>query len=163
MWHDIAESLRTEVAEYGALLHLFEEQQRFLFKRDAASVVATTNSLDQQVELLQKCRFQREHAVARFAEAHGQSTSATVRSLIHLFPSEVQPLISALIGDINRMISKVRRLSRQNRLFLSRTIDYQHEMIRKFRPEAATKTYSPAGRATFASISSGGGTLVAQG
>ena len=162
MWQNIAEALRTEVAEYGALLHLFEEQQRFLFKRDAASVVATTATLDEQVTLLQKCRLERETAVSKFAEYHGEPAQATVRSLITFFPPEAQPLISALIADINRMISKVRRISRQNRLFISRTIEYQHEIIRKFRPEAATKTYSPTGRGSFAAIGTAGA-LVAQG
>jgi flagellar biosynthesis/type III secretory pathway chaperone len=153
MWQDIADHLRAEVAEYGALLHLFEEQQRLLFKRDAAGVVMTTTALDSQVRLLQECRERRERSVSSFAVAHGEPAAATLRSLLPFVVQEAQPLISALMADVNRLISRVRRISRQNRLFLSRTIENQQEIIRQFRPEAVTKTYSPTGRASFSAVS----------
>jgi flagellar biosynthesis/type III secretory pathway chaperone len=152
IWEEIAEHLRTEVAEYGALLHLFEEQQRLLFKRDAAGVVMTTTALDAQVYVLQEVRQRREASVSAFALANGEPPAAKLRSLIPLVAREAQPLIAALVADINRLISRVRRASRQNRLFLSRTIENQQEIIRKFRPEAVTRTYSPSGRASYAAI-----------
>ena len=150
MWEEIADCLRSEVAEYGALLHLFEEQQRLLFKRDASGVVMTTTALDAQVNILQKCRMRREASVSAFAASRGEPSGASLRSLLPHVAVEAQPLISALVADINRLISRVRRASRQNRLFLSRTIENQQEIIRQFRPEAVTKTYSPTGRASFA-------------
>ncbi len=152
IWEEIAEHLRVEVAEYGALLHLFEEQQRLLFKRDAAGVVMTTTALDAQVHVLQECRLRREASVAAFASAHGEPPASTLRSLLPFVAREAQPLISALVADVNRLISKVRRASRQNRLFLSRTLENQQEIIRKFRPEAVTRTYSSMGRASYAAI-----------
>ena len=151
MWEEIADCLRSEVAEYGALLHLFEEQQRLLFKRDASGVVMTTTALDAQVNTLQKCRMRREASVSAFAASRGELVNASLlRSLLLHVAIDAQPLISALVADINRLISRVRRASRQNRLFLSRTIENQQEIIRQFRPEAVTKTYSPTGRASFA-------------
>ena len=37
-WSPIADHLRSEIAEYGGLLHLFEQQQRQLFSRNADGV-----------------------------------------------------------------------------------------------------------------------------
>ena len=152
LWEEIVDCLRAEVTEYGALLHLFEEQQKLLFKRDAAGVVMTSSALEGQVSVVQECRLRREAKVAEFATYHNEPSSATMRALLPLIAREAQPLVSALIADINRLISKVRRVSRQNHLFLSRTIENQVELIRHFRPEGITRTYSPTGRASYTSV-----------
>ena len=72
VWQNIAGHLRTELAEYGGLLALFAEQQKYLFTRDANAGLALSSTIEQQVRLLEDCRRQRELVVAAFATAAGQ-------------------------------------------------------------------------------------------
>jgi hypothetical protein len=145
-WESIAELLRCEVAEYGRLIQLFEEQQTFLFNRDAPGVLRTSDSIEAQVGALGDCRGTRERAVAEFAARRGLPAQATLRSLIPFIAPEAQPLIEALMKDLNRLVSRVRRTSRLNRLFLIRTIENHQELLRRIHPGSFSRTYAPNGR-----------------
>ena len=90
-WQAMADCLRTELAEYGALLGMFAEQQKFLFERDAASVLGLSAVIEQQVRLLDECRRQRESVVAAFAIRHDQPPSATLRSLLPFVEAVARP------------------------------------------------------------------------
>ncbi len=145
-WQKIAECLRAELAEYGALLGLFDEQQRSLFDRQAGEVMRLSTAIEQQVRSLHGVRCNRENVVAAFASAHSQPATATLRSLLPLFDAVAQPLLAALINEVNHLIHRVRRTSRQNHTLLARTIEVHQEIIQQLRPHTFTKTYSPAGR-----------------
>jgi len=150
VWQNIAGHLRTELAEYGGLLALFAEQQKYLFTRDANAVLALSSTIEQQVRLLEDCRRQRELAVAAFATASGQPPSATLRSLLPFVEPAAQPLLEALIGEVNRLIHRVRRTSRQNHTLLARTVEIHQDILQELQPNAFTKTYSAAGRVSVA-------------
>jgi hypothetical protein len=151
-WKGMADSLRSELTEYGHLLSLFEEQQALLFKRDAAGVVRITNAIDEQVEVVKQCRHERDRATGEFARAHGMPESSTVRSLVPLVLDEARPLLQALVGDLNKIIGRTRRIARHNRLFLIRTIETHQDLLRRFRPGSFTKVYAPDGRVTLAPL-----------
>ena len=51
-WEYIAECLRAELADYGGLLHLFENQQCALFNRDADSVLRFANEIEAHARAL---------------------------------------------------------------------------------------------------------------
>jgi flagellar biosynthesis/type III secretory pathway chaperone len=146
VWTTIADSLRSEVSEYGQLLSLMEEQQRCIFRRDAEGVMQTNRSIRAQVDVLQDCRLRREKATAEFASAHGQPPRATVRSLVpHVVP-EGRPLIEALVGEVNRLIHRVRRTMRLNQRLLAGTVECYQEILRRLWPAAFTTTYASDGR-----------------
>jgi flagellar biosynthesis/type III secretory pathway chaperone len=151
-WKGMADSLRAELGEYGSLFRLFEEQQALLFKRDAAGVLRVTNAIDEQVEVLLRCRQCREKATGEFARAHGMPESSTLRSLVPLVLDEARPLLQALVGELNQIVARTRRITRHNRLFLIRTIDTHQELLRRLRPGSFTKIYSPDGRVTVAPL-----------
>lgn len=145
-WPEIVTGLRAELAEYGGLLALFDGQQRALFSRDANEVLRFSAVIEQQVSTLAQCRRRRESLVAGFAAAHGRPESATLRSLLPLIEETARPLVEALIGEINRLLHRVRRLNQQNHLLLSRAVALHQETLAQLRPQAFTKTYTPAGR-----------------
>jgi flagellar biosynthesis/type III secretory pathway chaperone len=150
-WQKIAECLRTELAEYGCLLALFADQQKFLFAREATEVLRLSASIEQQVRTLEQCRRQRESLVADFAVVHLQPPSATLRSLLPMIDSVARPLIEALIGEINHLLHRVRRTSRHNQTLLARAVEVHQDTLQLIRPQAFTKTYSPAGRVSLVS------------
>lgn len=145
-WNEIADRLRGEIAEYGALLNAFEAQQQALFARDSGSVLRIGGEIEEQVRMARDVRDRRERAVAAFALGHGRPAAATLRSLLELFEPVAQPLIEALIKEVNVLIHRLRRTNRHNHMLLARAVSSHRETIRALRPGSYDSTYSPAGR-----------------
>lgn len=162
-WTVIADSLRTEIAGFGGLLNLFEQQQQRLFARDTDGVLRLSSEIEEHTRVMQAHRQHRERVVADFALAHAQPVGATLRSLLPFIAEEARPLIEALISDVNRLIHRVRRLTRQNHTLLARTVESHQELMRTLRPDAFQQTYSAGGRKTMVSNVRTTGTLQAAG
>ncbi len=145
-WEFIAECLRAELADYGGLLHLFECQQRALFERDADTVLRLANEIEAHALTLAGSRCHRERAVAAFAEEHSRPATTSLRAMLPLIEADARPLLEALINEVNLLLHRVRRTSRHNHSLLSRTVEMHQETLQQLRPNAFTKTYSPAGR-----------------
>jgi flagellar biosynthesis/type III secretory pathway chaperone len=151
-WKIIADALRHEIAEYGGLLHLFEEQQRFLFARNPDGVLRLSTEIESLVQNLHESRRNREALVAAFAKENNELPTATLRSLLPHFGADVRPLLEALIAEVNILIHRVRRVSRHNHSLLSRTVEAQQELLRQLRPDAFTQTYAPSGRVSLSGV-----------
>jgi flagellar biosynthesis/type III secretory pathway chaperone len=162
-WSIIAESLRTEIAGFGGLLNLFEQQQQSLFARDTETVLRLSGEIEEHTRLMSEHRQSREQIVAAFALSHGQPAKATLRSLLPFIAAEARPLIEALIAEVNVLIHRVRRLTRQNHQLLARTVEAQQELMRTLRPDAFLHTYSAAGRKSLTSNARTTGALQAAG
>jgi hypothetical protein len=150
-WQSMVDCLRCEVAEYAGLIRLYEQQQMFLFKRDAAGVLKITSAIDEQALVLLECRRRREIAACELAGTEGGSGMPTLGQILALVSEEARPLIRALVSDVNRAAARLRRVSRHNRLFLIRTIENHQELLRRLRPGCFTKVYAPNGSVTIAS------------
>lgn len=147
----MADCLRGEISEYGQLLHLFEEQQHLIVRgRDPARLLQMSREVEAQVEILERCRSQRERAVASFATANGRPDKSTVRSLLSHVPADGRALVEALIAEVNLLIHRVRRSSRQNHRMLATTVECHEEVLRRLRPDAFTKVYASDGRVSVA-------------
>jgi flagellar biosynthesis/type III secretory pathway chaperone len=153
-WQFIAECLRGELADYGGLLHLFEEQQRALFSRNADVVLRLATDIEQQARAIADSRTRREQAVAAFAVENSRPLNSTLRSLLTFAPAEARPLLEALIAEVNILLHRVRRTSRHNHSMLARAVEMHQETLQQIRPNAFTKTYSPAGRVSVVSAQS---------
>jgi flagellar biosynthesis/type III secretory pathway chaperone len=154
-WQSIAECLRQELAEYGELLRLFEQQQESLFKRDSDNVLRLGSAIEDQARILQDSRVRREQMVTAFAASQNLTDATTIRGLLPHIEAAARPLLEALINEINHLLHRVRRTSRHNHTLLSRTLELHSETLRQLRPDAFSSTYSPDGRL---SISAGRGT-----
>lgn len=162
-WSIIAESLRTEIAGFGGLLHLFEQQQQRLFARDTDGVLRLSTEIETHSRDMQVHRQQRERIVSEFALTHSQPAGATLRSLLPFIAEEARPLIEALIAEVNRLVHHVRRLTRQNHTLLARTVETHQELMRTLRPDSFMQTYSAAGRKSLTANTRAPGALQAAG
>jgi flagellar biosynthesis/type III secretory pathway chaperone len=149
-WEHIAECLRNEVQEYGDMLRLFEEQQECVFNREPGRLLQLIEVTRNATQRAEDARRLREQCVSTFAAGIGQTAEATLRSLLPFIDSEARPLIQALIDEVNRLIHRVRRITRQNHLLLSRTVQLHQGLLRQFCPGAFTSTYSALGRVSMA-------------
>ncbi|HEY0945612.1 MAG TPA: flagellar protein FlgN [Opitutaceae bacterium] len=138
--------LRDEVAGYGGMLSLFNEQQGHLWRRDAGSVAAAAHAIEDCVQATAALRAEREAWTSAFATDRGCASGATLRQLLPLLPAELRPLIEALINEINHLVHRIRRRARQNQELLTRTIELQREALAHLRPGSAARTYAPDGR-----------------
>lgn len=145
-WETLTECLRNELQEYGALLSLFEEQQSNLLRRDATAVAALAAEIEAQARATQGRRERREQLVRDFALEHQAEGHTSLRQLIPFFPSDVQPLLQALIHEINHLIHRIRRGARQNQILLSRTVEAHQEALRLCAPDRFVSTYSNRGQ-----------------
>lgn len=145
-WVIIADALRAEIAGFGDLLNLFERQQQCLFARDADGVLALSTEIEAHTRSVQERRQRREQIVAAFALAHNQPVGATLRSLLPFVTADARPLLEALIAEVNVLIHRVRRLTRQNHTLLARTVAAHQDLMRSLRPDTFLHTYSPDGR-----------------
>jgi flagellar biosynthesis/type III secretory pathway chaperone len=162
-WSIIAESLRTEIAGFGGLLNLFEQQQHSLFARDTEAVLRLSGEIEAHTRLMAEHRQSREQIVAAFALSCSQPAKSTLRSLLPFIAAEARPLLEALIGEVNVLIHRVRRLTKQNHLLLARTVESHQEMLRTLRPDAFLHTYSAAGRKSLTTHARTTGALQAAG
>ncbi len=137
-WNLIAECLRQELADYGGLLHLFEEQQRSLFDRNADAVLRLGIAIEEQTRSLAECRGRREQTVAAFAAEHGRPASTPLRALLPSIEADARPLVEALVDEVNRLLYRVRRTSRHNHTLLARTVGVHQETLQQLRPPAFT-------------------------
>lgn len=138
--------LRGELAGYGGLLGLFDEQQGHLWRRDAGSVASAARAIEECVQSTATLRAEREAWVRAFAIAQGHPAGTTLRQLLPLLPADLQPLIEALINEINHLVHRIRRRARQNQELLTRTIELQREALAHLRPGSTARTYAPDGR-----------------
>lgn len=146
LWHSIADDLRAELADYGEMLRLFEEQQRSIFNREPEDVLRFAHEIEAQAARLADTRTRRETAVSEFAVNHGQPSTTSLRAMLPLIEVDARPLLEALIDEVNALLHRVRRTSRHNQTLLSRTLEVHQETLQQLRPQSFTKTYSPAGR-----------------
>ena len=162
-WIAIADALRTEIAGFGDLLNLFEQQQQRLFSRDTDAVLHLSTEIEAHTRVMQQFRSHREQVVADFALANNQPATATLRSLLPWVEAAARPLLEALINEVNRLIHRVRRLTRQNHLLLARTVESHQEILRALRPDAFLQTYSAGGKKSLVSNVRPAGALQAAG
>jgi flagellar biosynthesis/type III secretory pathway chaperone len=153
-WEHIADCLRNEVQEYGDMLRLFEEQQECVFNRDPARLLQLIETTKDATQRAEEARRLREECVSSFASGMGRASDASLRTLLPIIDDEARPLLQALIEEVNRLIHRVRRITRQNHLLLSRTVQLHQGLLRQFYPGAFTSTYSARGRVSVAPAAS---------
>ncbi|MGH7944742.1 MAG: flagellar export chaperone FlgN [Opitutaceae bacterium] len=139
-WELIAQCLRAELADYGGLLNLFEEQKRRAGGRDSEAVLNFATRIEAQARLVAQSRTRREQAVATFAGENGRSSTASLRAMLSLIEPDARPLLKALITEVNTLLHRVRRASRHTHTLLSRATQAHHETLQHLRPHSPTRT-----------------------
>ena len=149
-WESLAQCLRAELADYGGLLNLFEEQQRSDRTRDPQSVLRFATRIVSQARLVAQSRIRREQAVADFAGENGRPATASLRAMLSLIEPDARPLLKALITEVNLLLHRVRRASRHSHSMLTRAVEAHHETLQHLRPQTAARFSSATGRLAMA-------------
>ena len=144
-WEAIAHCLRAELADYGGLLNVFEEQQRRSRGQEAEAVLSFATRVEAQAKMVAQSRARREKAVAAFAAEKGRP-AASLRAMLSLIEPDARPLFKALITEVNVLLHRVRRACRMHHALLTRAVQAHDETLQHLRHQPA-RTAPPAGRA----------------
>lgn len=147
-WEPLVEILRNELQEYGGLFNLLGQQQDRIIERKPDAVLSLNDEIEIQTRTVGDLRGRRENYVDDLLARVGEAVPGTLRRLIPHLPEFVQPLIEALMTDINHMVRRNRHKARQNHLLLSRAVQLTEETLRVLQPENFTRTYGRTGRAS---------------
>ena len=115
--------LREELTQYGEVLALMQEQQELIINRAANELLINLNTVNSQMEQVAQVRQQRELARKQLVDSLGGTEETTFRQMTEMLPAEVQPLIDALVQEINQMLQNVQKLLRQNHILDKRSLD----------------------------------------
>lgn len=145
-FQEIVAMLQNELQEYGGLLHLFDRQQKCIVHQDPTGFLDINVAVDEQIAKLSHCRLGREELVRQTALALGKSKDITLSALSHSFAPEHQPLLRALIDEINDLITRTQRRTRQNRMLLSQCVESARQLLAVSNPGAIPGTYGAHGQ-----------------
>jgi flagellar biosynthesis/type III secretory pathway chaperone len=145
----LVELLRSELEEYGGLLALLEDQQDAIIARSPDRVLEINTLINDQMRMIHMRREAREQFVCRLANRLNQNTNSTLRELLRFFRQPIQPLLEALIKEINNLVTRARRRAQQNQMLLARSIEVMQEVLQRLNPETMHKVYGADGRSLF--------------
>lgn len=138
-------AMRAEIQEQGALLGLFEEQQRAIINRDSVKVMALVTVIQKQVEVAQMARGRREMLMAQALKRARISPQTPLMQLIPQFPAAIQPLMRALVEEVIRIADRVRAKANQNQVLLARSIELIRELLEEVSPQPGGRIYDEGG------------------
>ena len=139
-------ALRSELQEYGGLLHLLDLQQTAVLDRKPDAVLDLIPKIEAQLVTTHTCLKFREATADELARLSHTLRPATLRSLAPHFREAVRPLVEALADEVNRLITHTRRRAQQNQMLLARSVELTQELVSRLSPRAVSKTYSAGGR-----------------
>jgi flagellar biosynthesis/type III secretory pathway chaperone len=143
---EIVSALQNELQEYGGLLHLFDRQQQCIVHQDPTGFLDINMDVDEQIAKLTQIRHNREELVRQSAVVAGKPEDITLSALTHSFQPEHQPLLKALIDEINDLITRTQRRTRQNRMLQAQCVESARQLLAVRNPGAMPGTYGAHGQ-----------------
>ena len=144
--NQLIESLREEMTQYGELLALMQEQQELIINRQPQELLANLNEVNGQMEKIATARQAREQARVALTTQLGATQETTFKQMTGQLPEEYQPLLEALVDEINALLQQVQKWLRQNHLLLKRSLDLMQDILQNVFPtQASPKTYGRQG------------------
>ncbi len=146
--NNLVNALREELTQYGEVLALMQEQQELIINRAANDLLINLNRVNEQMERVAIARNQRETCRQNLVAALGGAEDTTFHQMTEMLPPEVQPLLDALVQEINHMLQNIQRWLKQNHLLLKRSLDLMQTIMKNMFPsaEAAAGTYGRGGQ-----------------
>jgi flagellar biosynthesis/type III secretory pathway chaperone len=103
--------------------------------------------LQQQVEKISTHREHREAARRALVQSVGGTEDTTFKQMTAMMPEEYQPLLNALVEEINQLLQRIQTWMKQNHLLLKRSLDLMSKIMHSIFPtsSAAAQTYGQGG------------------
>src|SRR5690554_3183677 len=133
-WEPAAQALREELAEYGGLFQLLEEQKGALLSRDLEKLTNLNKAIEEQVRYANELRQKREQILKELVASFcPECPEAELKQLVQNFPSAVRPMFGALLEEAEKILKRVQASTRRNRALLARAGEVQEQVLRKLK------------------------------
>ena len=141
-------ALREELTQYGEVLALMQEQQQFIINRSANELLLNLNVVNEQMEKVSVARNHREACRRALVATLGATEETTFRQMTEMLSPEVQPLLNALVEEINQLLQHIQKWLRQNHMLLSRSLDLMKQIMKGMFPSSSSTagTYGRGGQ-----------------
>ena len=141
-------ALRDELTQYGEVLALMQEQQELIINRAANELLLNLNVVNEQMEKVSIARNRRDACRRALVASLGGTEETTFRQLTKMLPEEVQPLLNALVEEINQLLQSIQKWLRQNHMLLRRSLDLMQQIMQGMFPSssATAGTYGREGQ-----------------
>jgi len=106
------------------------------------------NAVNEQMERVAATRQQRELCRQQLVTSLGGTDETTFREMTAMLPAEVQPLLDALVQEINQLLQNIQKWLRQNHMLLQRSLDLMQTIMKSMFPSssAVAGTYGRSGQ-----------------
>jgi flagellar biosynthesis/type III secretory pathway chaperone len=131
----LIDALRHELQQYGEMLALLEAQQGCLGRAEAGPVLNSTVAVDAQRSVIERARNSRETFQKQLAWAMGCPDAVAYQDLLPRLPAAYQPLLAALVSEINQSIALVHGRARINHTLLHRAIEHTERLLTSISPQ----------------------------
>jgi flagellar biosynthesis/type III secretory pathway chaperone len=150
--HNLIESLREELKQYGEMLAVLELQQDTVVQRHVNDLLQNVASVNAQADVIAAVRREREQHQRNVARQLDLNEEATFAAIIPLLPLNYRPLVEALVSENNELLARVHHRTRQNHLLLSHAVELMQQLITAIFPGGGPKTYDSTGRLPVSSL-----------
>lgn len=117
---ELIDALRLELTDYGGMLVLLNEQEDLILEHSAAGLLENVAALRAQMELVAANRKRRNERSDTLAFALGLAASSSICALIGQLPREYQPLLRALVEEINDLLLHCQQRVIANNVLITR-------------------------------------------
>jgi hypothetical protein len=113
-WNQLVDALRDELQEKGGLIRLLAQQTDTLYRRDIAENERLEEQIRVQLRVIARCTQVREMALRQSASKFQLGEDVQVGEVIQNFPEYIHPLLEALVGEVERLSSRMQERLGQN-------------------------------------------------
>ena len=119
-WDGLVSALRDELQEKGGLIRLLNQQTEILYRRDHVENERLEDQIRNQIRLATRCRQARELILRQTAAKLDMPDEASAGEILAHFPEYVQPLLEALLLEVDRLSGRLEERLRQNQYLKER-------------------------------------------
>ncbi len=150
--HDLVDSLREELKEYGEMLVLLDQQQEMVMRRQTQDLLQCVQAINTQVENIAAARREREQRQRVVARQFDLAEETPFAMLLPHLPGEYRPLIQALVQENNELLKRIQRPARQKHMLVSRIVELMQRLFDPFFPDRQPATYDDSGAMAAAAV-----------
>ncbi len=143
-WDELADALRGELAEYGGLLALLDEQRDAIVCRRVEELLDINTRVQEQAHFANRLRLEREALCARMA-GQADVSAVSVKEIVAGTPSGLRPMFEALTREAMEIVARVRDKAARNSALLARAGELNEKIISIVSPGSTTRTYNARG------------------
>ena len=143
--HDLIDSLREELKEYGEMIALLDQQQEMVMRRQTQDLLQCVQAINTQVDNITAARREREQRQRVVARLFGLAEDTPFALLLPHLPGDYRPLVQALVSENNELLKRIQRRARQNHLLLSRIVELMQRLFDPFFSGMRPTTYNDSG------------------